>query len=110
MASPDVSGFKFGGFPPPFFFLQMSIVDIPTQILLTLFDLHCLIPILQELSIYPRRFLFGMSTDVNSQSTLKQKVRSVKNNMVSKIWVGVSNANNSIVLIQNLSKNEFEAI
>ena len=68
MASPDVSGFKFG-----VFFLQLSIVDIPAQILLTLFDLPCLILILQELTIYRRRCLFGMSTDVNSQFTLKQK-------------------------------------
>ena len=63
--------------------LHISVVDVPSQISLTLLT-FIVSPILQELSIYRRWFLFGMSTDVSFQ-LFTPKERSVNNNVVSRI-------------------------
>ena len=63
--------------------VQINIVDIITQTLLTLLTF-----ILQKKIYKSRWFLIGMSYDVNFQFTTWRVFNN--NNMVSKIWVGMS--------------------
>ena len=65
-------------------------IRVTTKLLLNLLTFIA-IQILQEISIYHRWFLFGVSYYVNFQFTLEEQL--VDNIMVTKIWVGMSTAN-----------------
>ena len=70
---------------------MILVVDILTQSLLTLLTFISLLS-LRKLSIWRGWFLFGVIYYVNVQFT-PWKVIDMDNNMVSKIWVGMSATN-----------------
>ena len=87
--TPDVPTFKVLVFTNGLrFLIEVLEVNILTQILLTLLTFITL-PILRKISVCRRWFLFGVSYYVNFQFTPFEEW-SMDNNMVSKIWVGIS--------------------